>query len=66
VDCIRTRRDPVASVDDGHKASYFGMITDIAARVHRKVVWDPIAETFINDDEANRMLSRPMRAPWTL
>ena len=66
VDCIRTRRDPVASVDDGHKASYFGMITDIAARVRRKVVWDPIAETFINDDEANRMLSRPMRAPWTL
>jgi hypothetical protein len=32
----------------------------------RKLYWDPDAELFKNDDEANRMLSRSMRAPWTL
>jgi len=32
----------------------------------RKLQWDPVKEQFVNDDEANRMLSRPKRAPWHL
>ena len=34
--------------------------------LHRKLYWDPIKERFINDDEANSMLSRPMRAPYNI
>jgi predicted dehydrogenase len=64
--CVRTRRDPVSPVEAGHKASYLGMIAEIAVRLKRKLKWDPAAEQFINDDEANRMLARPMRAPWRL
>jgi predicted dehydrogenase len=63
---VRSRRDPVAPVEGGHYASYFGMIADIAGRVQRKVTWDPAAERFVGDAEANRMLTRPLRAPWTL
>jgi hypothetical protein len=33
-------------------------------KLHRELAWDPQAERFINDDEANRMLSRPQRAPY--
>ncbi|MHC4173247.1 MAG: Gfo/Idh/MocA family protein [Planctomycetota bacterium] len=66
LNCVRTRSDPVAPVEAGHKASYLGMIADIAARVNRKIKWDPAAERFVNDDEANRMLTRPMRSPWHL
>jgi hypothetical protein len=32
----------------------------------RKLKWDPDAEHFENDESANAMLSRPMRAPWKL
>jgi hypothetical protein len=32
----------------------------------RKLFWDPDTERFNNDDEANRLLSRPMRSPWRL
>ncbi|MBW8041481.1 MAG: Gfo/Idh/MocA family oxidoreductase [Planctomycetes bacterium] len=63
---VRSRRDPVSPVESGHKASYLGLITDIAARVKRKIKWDPGKEVFLNDLEANRFLSRPMRSPWHL
>jgi predicted dehydrogenase len=66
LNCVRTRSDPVSPVEAGHKASYLGLITDIAGRLNRKLKWDPTAERFIGDDEANRMLSRPMRSPWHL
>jgi hypothetical protein len=32
----------------------------------RKVEWDAKAERFVGDEEANRMILRPMRAPWQI
>ena len=66
LDCIRTRRDPVADVDAGFAATTMTIVADIATRVGRKVTWDWAAERFVGDDVANSMLRRPMRSPWTL
>jgi predicted dehydrogenase len=63
---IRTRQDPVAPVEAGHAASTLGNVSDIALRLGRKVTWDPTRDRFIGDDEANRMLSRAARSPWTI
>ena len=38
---------------------------DIAMQLQRKLRWDPKVERFIDDEQANRMLSRAIRAPWT-
>lgn len=62
--CIRTRRDPVASVEVCHAATTISLVADIATRSGRKLVWDWTKERFINDEAANRMLTRTLRTPW--
>ena len=66
LDCVRSRRDPIAPVEAGHKASYLGLVPEIACRLRRKLKWDPVKEQFADDREANQMLARPMRSPWHL
>ncbi len=66
ISCVRSRRDPVAPVEAGHKASCLGMIAEIAVRVGRRLRWDSAEEKFVGDPEANRLLVRPMRSPWHL
>ena len=66
LDCIKTRRDPVAPVEACHAASTLSLVADIASRTKRKLKWNWQTEQFIGDDYANRMLSRTMRKPWHL
>ena len=63
---VRTRQDPVSPVEAGHAASTLGNVSDIALRLGRKLKWDPAQDRFLGDDEANPMLSRPARSPWTI
>jgi hypothetical protein len=56
----------VAPAEVAHRSTTLCLISDIAMRLGRKLRWDPATETFPGDDEANRMLARSMRAPWTL
>jgi predicted dehydrogenase len=63
---IRTRQDPVSPVEEGHAASTLGNVADIALRLGRKLQWDPAQDCFLGDDQANTMLSRAARSPWTI
>ena len=65
-DCIVNRGEPYAPAEVGHRTATVSHIGNIAMRLGRKLQWDPIAERFLNDDEANRMLSRTQRAPWSV
>jgi predicted dehydrogenase len=69
LDCVKSRKEPAATVETGHRAATICHLGNIAIRLwksgKRKVLrWDPALERFTNDDEANAMLSRPMRRPW--
>jgi len=66
IQCVRSRRDPIAPVEAGHQSSYLGMIAEISIRLGRTLRWDPKAERFVGDDQANRLLSAPMWSPWHL
>jgi len=64
--CVKSRKDPYFPVDIGHRVSTVCHLANISIRLGRKLKWDPKAERFEQDAEANQMLSRPMRKPWTL
>lgn len=66
LDCIISRKPPISPAEMGHRACSTCLVHDIAMVLKRKLYWDPVAERFKNDDEANAMLSRPMRAPYTV
>jgi myo-inositol 2-dehydrogenase / D-chiro-inositol 1-dehydrogenase len=64
LDCIKSRKQPISPVETGHRACTVCLTTHIAMKLGRKLNWDPENEKFINDAEANSMLSRPQRAPY--
>jgi len=64
LDCIKSRKEPISPVESGHRACSVCLVVHIAMKLGRKLNWDPDKERFINDDEANSMLSRPQRAPY--
>jgi len=66
LECIRSRRETVAPAEVAHRSTTLCLISDIAMRLGRKLRWDPEREEFVGDDEANRLLARSMRPPWTL
>ncbi len=66
LDCIRTRQPAVASAEIGHHATTTCNLAEISARLGRKVKWGALAERFVDDDEANRMLGRALRSPWAI
>ncbi|MCC6153348.1 MAG: gfo/Idh/MocA family oxidoreductase, partial [Candidatus Hydrogenedentes bacterium] len=66
IDCIRSRKQPIAHAEIGHRSATMCHLGNIARWTGRKLTWDPAKEEFANDTEANALLSRSMRAPWNL
>ena len=64
LECVKSRRQPISPIEVGHRACSTCLIHHIAMRAGRKLRWDPIKERFTNDDEANKLLSRPQRSPY--
>ena len=66
LDCVKSRTEPIAPVEVGHRSASLCHLGNVAIRLGRNVTWDPKLEQFPGDDEANRLLTRPMRSPWQM
>ncbi len=66
LDCIRTRRKCVADVEIGARSATICHLGNIAYELKQQLKWDPAKERFVDNEEANKMLSRPLRSPWQL
>jgi len=64
--CIRTRRRTACDVATGVRSTAVSHLGCIAHWLARPLRWDPARQQFLNEPEANRWRSRPMREPWAL
>ena len=64
LECIKSRKQPISPAEAGHRACSVCLVSHIAMKLPRKLQWDPRAERFNNDEEANKLLSRPQRGQW--
>jgi hypothetical protein len=48
----------------GHRSCSACLVSHIAMKIDGKLHWDPVRERFIDNDQANAMLSRPQRFPF--
>ncbi len=62
LDCIKSGKEPSSPIEIGHRSCSACLLHQIAMKLKRKIYWDPVNETFKNNDkEAMAMLSRPRR-----
>jgi len=66
LEAIRTRKEPICPVEVGKNTLNICLTGVIAYQLKRPLKWDPAKEEFVNDPEANRLLSRANRSPWQL
>jgi len=66
LDAVKAHQQPLCPIDVATRSDIICHHADIAMRLGRKLHWDAEKEEFINDADANRLMSRPMRSPWHL
>lgn len=66
LDCVKSRKEPYFPAEIGHRCATVMHIGNAAMILGRKLRWDPVAETYPDDADARRLMSRAMRAPWRL
>lgn len=63
---VRTRRRFALDERAGHRSCTLVNLGKIAVRLGRPLRYEPEAERFVGDDQANRLVDEPLRAPWRL
>ena len=61
---VATRGRPVADIEQGYISSASCILANVALKLGRTLPWDATTGRVAGDDEANRLLARPYRAPW--
>ena len=62
--CISSRKTPVADIEQGYMSTTACILANLSMRLGRSLEWDHTKGVVVRDDEANRLLRRPYRAPW--
>jgi predicted dehydrogenase len=67
IECVKSRGQTIAPPEVAHRSASICHVANICLRLSgRKLRWDPETEEFADDAEANAMLARAQRQPWSL
>ena len=64
LDCMVTRKRPVADVEEGHISSASCILANLSMQLGRTLRWDPVKHEVAGDAEANTLLARKYRGPY--
>jgi predicted dehydrogenase len=65
LDAIDHRSRPVADIEEGYISTASCILANLAMKTGRTLTWDPVAQRIINDDQANKLMKREYREPWS-
>ena len=60
-ECIEDRSQPISDVWSHHRTMTSCHLCNIALMLGRELKWDPKSENFVDDDQANALMSRKSR-----
>jgi predicted dehydrogenase len=66
LDCIISREAPICNAEIGHRSASICHLANIGYKLRRSLKWDPAAEQFADDAEANALLTREPRGAWDI
>jgi predicted dehydrogenase len=67
LDAVRKGNRAICDIETAVRSDTLCQLAHVAVKLRRKLRWDPQAEQFPDDPEANRLLApRPFRGPWRL
>jgi predicted dehydrogenase len=66
LDCVRSRQKPNSDVETTHRSTSAPHVANIAFKLGRKLTWDGQQEQFPGDAEANKLLTKVYRKPWSV
>ena len=66
LEAVKSRKQPIAPIEVGHRSCSACLLHHMAMKVDRKLYWNPEKERFVNDPEADKLLSRAHRKPWVI
>ncbi|HRR34812.1 MAG TPA: Gfo/Idh/MocA family oxidoreductase [Kiritimatiellia bacterium] len=67
IECVYSGKPTITTCEIGHRSITIAHLANIGLRLGRKQVqWNPKTERFVNDPEADKLLTAPMRGAWTL
>jgi hypothetical protein len=66
IECVKTRQRPFRDLEVAVNTMTAPHLLGLVRRLERSLEWDRGTQRFVNDEEANRLLDRARREPWTL
>jgi hypothetical protein len=62
---VDKRGRPVADIEEGYISTASCILANLAMKSGRKLTWDAAKQQVVGDPDANRLLTRAYRKPWT-
>jgi predicted dehydrogenase len=66
IDCVKSRKPAISPLEAAIRSDTISHLSNIMVRVRRPIQWDPEREAIVGDEEASKMLDRPMRKEWSV